>query len=246
MVFFATLFLGILAFGSQAVLSSTFKFELSQVEQCQPVSITFVRDPKANAVPVSLTLLPFGSQPISIPIPDAATNTSGIYVTFFPFAEGTTFMASLDDSTGENAAKVSDVIRVLPSPTGNTTCLPTVRDEVTSSRVFTLDNTVSQCEDFTVSYNQSVVSIPPTVRLYSPEGPSFLLNRTSEDSGNGSATYLMNRARMEQIVLLFDDGQGHRETSALTTSSSTFFTRSIYLPNHLLQSPATRKAANLA
>jgi hypothetical protein len=216
MIFFAALVFGVLAFGSQVVLSLNFKFELSQVEQCEPVSITFVGDANVNAVPMSLTLLPFGSHPISIPIPNAAANTSGVYVTFFPFAEGTTFLASLDDGAGENAAKVSDIIRVLPSPTGNTTCLMPADDKVPS--LFTLDSALSQCEEFTVTYNQSVISKSPTVRLYSPEGPSFIINRTSENPANGSATYMMSYDRTKQVVLLFDNGSNHQETSTLMTS----------------------------
>ncbi|KAF9468623.1 hypothetical protein BDZ94DRAFT_1317790 [Collybia nuda] len=218
MVFFAALVFGALVFGSQVVLALNFKFELSRVEQCEPVSITLVGDASVSAVPMTLTLLPFGSRPISIPIPNAAANTSGIYVTFFPFAAGTTFLAALEDSFGENAAKVSDVIRVLPSPTGNATCLPTTQEaeEVPPTTIFNLNSTPSQCEEFTVSYNKSIVSAAPTVRLYSPKGPSFVLNQTSEDQESGSATYVMSRERSKQVVLLFDT-QGHQETSPLMT-----------------------------
>lgn len=219
MLFFAALVFGVLAFGSQVVLSSNFKFQLSQVEQCEPVTITFVGNTDVKAIPMLLTLVPFNSSPISIPIPNAASNTSGVYVTFVPFAAGTTFVASLDDTTGENVAQVSDVIRVLPSPTENKACLPSLTD--TTPKRFTVDSTFSQCEVFTVNYNRTVISSAPTVRLYSPNGPSRLLNVTTDEPEKGRATYVMDFDRGKEVVLVVDDGFNHQETTALTTGKHT-------------------------
>ncbi|GLB38239.1 hypothetical protein LshimejAT787_0501040 [Lyophyllum shimeji] len=217
MFFLAVLLFGVLAIGPQVVQSLAFKFELSEVKQCEPVSITFVGNSSASAVPMFLTLVPFNSSPISIPIPNAAANTSGVYVTFFPLEAGTTFVASLDDATGENVARVSDIIRVLPSPTNNTTCLPASKDAAKPT-LFTLDNsTFSQCENFTLTYNRTVLFRAPSIRFYSPRGPSRLLNLTSDDAATGTATYLLSFVRNFPVVLVFDDGSSHRQSSALMT-----------------------------
>ncbi|KAF5382626.1 hypothetical protein D9615_003014 [Tricholomella constricta] len=211
---FAVLLFGVLAFGPQVVLSLDFTFQLSEVKQCEPVSISFKGNDKANAIPMWLTLIPFSSSPISIPIPNAAVNTSGVLVTFMPFAAGTTFVASLDDATGENVAKVSDIIRVLPSPSNDSTCLPASQDTVVTH--FTLDNsTFSQCESFTLNYNRTIISRAPSARFYNPKGPSSLLNVTSDDPETGTATYLLKFNRSKEVVLVFDDGLSHRESSAL-------------------------------
>jgi len=219
MFFHAVLLLGVLAFGPQVVLSLNFKFELSEVKQCEPVSITFVGN-STNAIPMRLTLVPFNSNPISIPIPNAAANTSGVYVTFFPFAAGTNFLASLDDATGENVAKVSDIIRVLPSSTGSTTCLPTSKDSANNTHFTVNDSTFSQCEQFSLTYDRNVISRAPSVRLYNPKGPSLLLNSTADDTATGIATYLMSFDRNKEVVLVFDDGSVHQQSTALITSTS--------------------------
>lgn len=213
MLFFTILWLGVLAFGPQAVLSLiTLKFQISEVKQCEPVTMTFVGNTGPDAIPMFLTLIPFGSSPLSIPIPNAAADSSGVYVTFVPFAAGTNFVASLDDATGENVAKVSDVIRVLPSDTGNTTCLPTGP----SPTFFTLNNsTFSQCEEFTLSYDRSVISRAPSGRFYSPKGSSRVLKLKSDDPTTGTATYVMNFDRGKQVVFVFDDGSAHQESSGL-------------------------------
>ncbi|KAF8073874.1 hypothetical protein FPV67DRAFT_1666622 [Lyophyllum atratum] len=218
MFFLAVLLLGVLAFGPQVVLSLDFKFELSEVKQCEPVSITFVGN-STKAVPMRLTLVPFNSTPISIPIPNAAANTSGVYVTFFPFAAGTNFLASLEDATGENVAKVSDIIRVLPSSTGNTTCLPASNGSANNTHLTVNDSTFSQCEQFSLTYDRNVIYRAPSVRLYSPKGPSRLLNSTADDTATGIATYLMSFDRNKEVVLVFDDGFDHRQSTALITVS---------------------------
>ncbi|RDB17953.1 hypothetical protein Hypma_000948 [Hypsizygus marmoreus] len=216
MLFFAVLVFGVLALGPQVVLSLNFNFNISKVEQCEPVSITFVGSASASAIPMLLTLVPSGYNPITIPIPNAAASTSGVYVTFVPFPAGTTFVASLDDVTGESVAKVSDIIRVLPSPTENTTCLPSLQD--TTTRRFTVNSTTfSQCENFTVAYDRTVVTRPPFIRFYNPNGPSRLLNLTADDPATGIATYLMSFERSKEVVMMIDDGFGHREATPIMT-----------------------------
>jgi hypothetical protein len=108
---------------------------------------------------------------------------------------------------------VSNIIDVLPSPTGNTSCLPQVRD---STKLFTIDSAVSQCQEFSLTYNRSVLSHAPSIRLFSPQGPSFTLNRTADDTNQGTARYLMNFNWGKEIILLIDDSSGNRETSPLT------------------------------
>jgi hypothetical protein len=196
---------------------STLEFQISQVKQCEPVSITLVGDSNADDVPMWLTLIPFNSHPVSIQLPNATANMSGVNVTFFPFNEGTSFVASLDDVNGNSTAKVSGIINVLPSPTSKTTCLPQVQN---TTSLFTLSNNISQCQEFNVTYNQSTFSKAPSIRLFNPQGPSFRLNLTADDQG--TATYLMDFDQGEKVVLLIDGGHRHQETSPLTTSKRSF------------------------
>ncbi|KAF8645118.1 hypothetical protein AX16_007947 [Volvariella volvacea WC 439] len=209
-----SLLLSILVFGSQAVHSARFKFKFSEVQQCEPVSITFVGDADLDAVPMTLTVLPFNSNPVVIPIPNAAPNSSGVEVTFLPIAAGTTFIASLDDITGNNSAKVSDIIRVLPSPTNDSTCLPSPSEQ---QRIFRLSGDVEQCEELTVLYDTQTVSSAPSVRLFNPEGTSFLLELTNDDPAQGAARYMMKFSKRSDVVLLISDGHGNQETSDLLT-----------------------------
>ncbi|TFK40770.1 hypothetical protein BDQ12DRAFT_721387 [Crucibulum laeve] len=214
MPFFSFFLFGILALQTQAVLARL-KFSFSDVQQCEPVNITFSGDVDASVAAMTLSILPLNSTPIFIPIPMSAVAPSGVYVTFLPLPAGATFIASLDDLSGENVAQVSDVIRVLPSPSGNLTCLSPAEEQPQTQQIFQLDNTPSQCENLTISYNSSIVANPPSVRLYSPKGVSFLLNRTLVE--NGTATYLLNFLRRSTIVLMIDDGKQNRQTTDLLT-----------------------------
>lgn len=218
MLLIVALAFGALAFGPQVVFSINFQFKISQVEQCEPVAISFIGD--AGASPLTLTLLPFDSRPVSIPIPGAAARLAGVYVTPIPFPAGTSFVASLDDITGENVASISDIITVLPSPTGNTTCLPPVHD--TAPDHFTLSSDLSQCKAFTVTYNNSVTPLAPDVRLFNPEGPSFKLRQVEDDPTSGRATYFLNFSQGKKVVLVFDDRRSIRETTPLLTSATSF------------------------
>lgn len=215
MLVVAALVLGVLAFGPQAVLSD-FKFSFSNVQQCGPFIISFSHDGlSASTLPLTLTVLPFNSRAISIPILDSAPNSTGIYVTFLPLAAGTSFIASVDDATGENAGKISDVIKILPSSNDNSTCLPPITNS--PARLFKLDGTLSQCATFNIDYDPTVVHSAPSVRSFSPEGSATPLNMSSNQASNGTATYLMSTAHGKEVVLLIDDSPGDGETTQLIT-----------------------------
>jgi len=79
------------------------------------------------------------------------------------------------------------------------------------------NNTFSQCENFTLAYDRTVISRAPSVRFYSPRGPSRLLNLTMDEAATGTATYLMSFERNKEVVLVFDDGFNHWQSSALMT-----------------------------
>jgi hypothetical protein len=202
----------VVALFPQVVLSAL-QFQISTVAQCEPVNLTLVRDPNVELVPTTLTLIPFNFYPVSINIPIATADTSELSVSFFPFAEGTSFVASFDDRNGNSAAGVSSIINVLPSP--DTSCLPQPQVQE-SENLFTIDSTVSQCEEFSLTYDLSVLSRAPSIRLFSPQGPSFALDLTADDTNQGTARYLMNFNWGKEIILLIDDGRGNRETSPLT------------------------------
>ncbi|KAG6841693.1 hypothetical protein C0991_007963 [Blastosporella zonata] len=217
--FLAVLVFGVLALGPQVVLSNYVNstFELSEVQQCEPVFITFAANYSAYTLnPTSLTLVPFNSTPVSIPISNTPSNISSVSVTFVPFAAGTPFLASLNDATGESVTQVSDIIQVLPSPTGNVSCLP--KNQAATVNYLTVDNsTFSQCNNFTINYNHTALSRAPSVRLYSPEAPSSLLNLTSDDNTTGTATYLLSFRQSKEVVLVFNDDLGHKISSAIMT-----------------------------
>lgn len=210
LVVISAFLLGVAALGSQAVLAKTFKFKFDNdnITQCAPVSISFQgSDIPADSIPVNLTLLPLNAPPIAIPIPNAAINSSGVYVTFFPLKAGTTFIASLDDQDGDNSAPVSDLFKVLDSD--DTSCLPPDPD---GKALFIYDDSVDQCGNFTVTYTTQEA---PSVRLLKPRGPSFLLQQTDDDIVAKRAIYSMNFSRQNDVVLLFDSGPDQQNTSSL-------------------------------
>ncbi|KAK0188180.1 hypothetical protein F5146DRAFT_745312 [Armillaria mellea] len=217
--------LGVAALGSQAVLAKTFKFKFDNdnITQCAPVSISFQgSDIPADSIPVNLTLLPLNAPPIAIPIPNAAINSSGVYVTFFPLKAGTTFIASLDDQDGDNSAPVSDLFKVLDSD--DTSCLPPDPD---GKALFVYDDSVDQCGNFTVNYTTQEA---PSVRLLKPKGPSFLLQQTDDNIVAQRAIYIMNFSRQNEIVLLFDSGPNQQNTSSLIMVSGDTTTSKDCLP----------------
>ncbi|KAK0464653.1 uncharacterized protein EV420DRAFT_1056675 [Desarmillaria tabescens] len=219
--------LGVAALGSQVVLAKSFKFKFDNesITQCAPVSISFLgSDIPADSIPVNLTLFPLNAPPVAIPIPNAAINSSGVYITFFPLKAGTTFIASLDDQDGDNSAKVSDLFKILDSD--NTTCLPPDPD---GKKLFTFDPPAEQCGNFTVHYNTTEA---PSVRLLKPRGPSFLLPQVDDDAASGTAIYNMNFSRQNDVVLLFDSGPHQQSTSSLITVSGDATTSKTCLSNN--------------
>lgn len=177
--------LAFVALGQQVVLSASFRFNFStSIEQCAPVQISFTGNDDADPIPTSLLLLPLNSTPFSIPIANAAANSTGVTVSFLPLAAGTQFLASLDDSFGDNAAKVSDVFRVQPSPTNDNSCLP----PDPPPPLFTLPTSVSQCEAFSIGYQDAA----PSVRVFFPTGGSFPLAITHDLTKDKTAQYTLN------------------------------------------------------
>ncbi|KAK7469077.1 hypothetical protein VKT23_003571 [Stygiomarasmius scandens] len=214
----------VLVLGPQVVLSDSFKFSFSEVQQCEPLSISFkgTLDPE-DPTPVTLTVLPFNGSVVSIPIPERALNSTSLNVSFLPLPEDSNFIASLDDTTGDNVGQVSDIVRVLPSDT--TSCSLQSKEDFVPS--FAVQDTLSQCENFTVRYDNGIA---PTVRIFFPRGPSYELNRIEDDPSTSTATYLMVAPRQSQMLLMFNDTVSV-ETSALlsvqgdTSSSKSCFPR---------------------
>ncbi|KAG6878501.1 hypothetical protein C0993_005430 [Termitomyces sp. T159_Od127] len=207
----------VLALGPRVVISTSeaITIQLSNVVQCEPVSFILTGQP--HATPTWLTLVPFSSAPVFIPITNTSSTLNSVNVTFVPFAAGTDFIASLDDANHSSVAEVSDIVRVLPSPSRDVSCL--VKSDGRAGSDYVLNtNTVSQCENFTLQYNRTAIFQTPTVRLFNPEGPSLLLKSTSDDTATGVATYLLSFVRNKEVVLVFDDGAGHNASSAIMTA----------------------------
>ncbi|KAF7346586.1 hypothetical protein MSAN_01886800 [Mycena sanguinolenta] len=209
--------LGVVALGPQVVLGS-FKFTLSPVVQCEPVNITFSGSGANNhSVPTTFTIFPLqdNAEPIEIPIPNGATNSTGIQLTFIPLPADTLFIASLDNINGPKPT-VSDVTRVQNSTTGG--CFQTNPSPVT---FYQPDEELSQCEDFTVTYNTSVA---PNITAFVPlvgAFPVFPSNVSTISSTLETtvASYTADIVREVSVMLLLDDQQGHRQTTKLITVS---------------------------
>ncbi|TFY72842.1 hypothetical protein EVG20_g179 [Dentipellis fragilis] len=205
-----------LTFGPQAVLSKFDSILFSSIEQCGSFNVTFSQGKLPPALPLSLTVVPFNATPFSIPIPSSSWNDStgtGALITFLPLAAGSTFVASLDDANGNSTGRVSDVIGIQAS--GNTSCLPTGGAQPAAP--FIVTSTVSQCEPFTVTFNNSADSQPPSVRAFVPKGPAFHVQPTPSSGVPGEANYLMNIPRGLEVALLIQDASGNKADSGLIT-----------------------------
>jgi len=200
----------VLVLGPQVVLSDSFKFSFSEVQQCEPLSISFkgALDPE-DPTPVTLTVLPFNGSVVSIPIPERALNSTSLNVSFLPLPENSNFIASLDDTTGDNVGQVSDIVRVLSSDT--TSCSLQSKEDFVPS--FVVQDTLSQCENFTVRYDHGIA---PTVRIFFPRGPSYELNRIEDDPSTSTATYLMIAPRQSQMLLMLNDTVSVETTALLS------------------------------
>ncbi|OSD07611.1 hypothetical protein PYCCODRAFT_1358666 [Trametes coccinea BRFM310] len=189
----------------------------SEVKQCGNFSVYFAGGKAPAALPLTLSILPINGTPVFIPLPDDAWNSTaetGAAITFLPLTAGTQFIASLDDANGQGTALVSDVLVVDPSDSNDTSCLPT--DTTPFVPRFAVDGPLRQCESFNVAFDPTQGLSAPTVRGLTPQGASFMVNQSDAASNtSGSATYIMDTKRDSQVLFLFSDSTGYRETSTL-------------------------------
>jgi hypothetical protein len=202
----------LLAFGPQVVRSFN-SISFSAVQQCGNFSVKFSGGKLPASLPLVLTVVPFNSTPIAIEISTSTWNNAtltGAAITFLPFPADTQFVASLDDANGIGTGSVSDIIRVDPS--GNSSCLSS---SATAPQRYKLSDSLSQCEDFHVTYDPTAVDDAPEVRAFVPKGSSLFLNQDITASTLGSSAYNMAAAQGEQVVLMFSDDSGFRESTDL-------------------------------
>ncbi|TRM64142.1 hypothetical protein BD626DRAFT_568732 [Schizophyllum amplum] len=188
----------------------SFSFNFTTVRECEPVSLTF---PDVGtdevAVPTRLTLLPVNATPTVIDLPNVADNfLEGINVNFLPLAEGTQFIASLDDDNGDAVAYVTEVLTVQSSNSSDGDCVPAAVDPV-----YTFDTAVTQCGDYSVSYNSSTEA--PTLRVASMSYTTYALNETS--STDEMATFIAAIPQGAQVVFIANNSLGQAQTSPLLT-----------------------------
>jgi hypothetical protein len=205
----------LLTYGPQDVLAFH-SISFSSIAQCGSFNISFAGGKTPPALPLTLTVIPFNSTtPLFIPIPRDAWNGktgTGAAITFLPFAAGMEFVASLDDANGQATGKVSDVIKIQPSD--NSECLFGGGNTTTGTLSYTLDGSLLQCEPFSLSFNSAAES-SPTIRVFRPKGSSFIINSTFESPG--VVTCITEIQRGKEVVMLFDDGCGNRQTTDLLT-----------------------------
>jgi hypothetical protein len=205
-------FIPILFFLHSVVAFTTIRF--SSIRQCGPFNVTFSGN-QPTALPLALTVVPFGSPAISISIPlpnpewDSKTST-GVAITFLPYPAGTTFIASLDDAQGQGTGFTSDIIRILQSD--DTSCVSTAGEVQT----YTAEPPFSQCQPFNVTFDPTQ-AVPPVVRLFVPNGQAPLLNQTQVSHDPGTVSFTMAAFRGQPAVLLFRDGSNHLQSTDLFT-----------------------------
>lgn len=186
----------------------------SSIQQCGPFNVTF-SGTQPTALPLTLTVVPFGSSavPFSIPLPDPkwdSKTSTGVAITFLPYPAGTIFIASLDDAQGRSTGFTSDIIKILQSD--NTSCVSTVE----KTRAYTAEPPFSQCEPFNVTFDPTQ-AVPPAVRLFVPNGQAVRLNQSHELLDPGTASFTMVAFRGQPTVLLFRDGLGRLQSTDLLT-----------------------------
>lgn len=200
----------------------------SSIQQCGSFNVTF-SGPQSTALPLTLSVVPFGSSamPLYIPLPDlewdSGTNT-GVAITFLPYPAGTTFIASLDDARGRNTEFTSDIIKILPSD--NSSCISTTKQ----AQTYTPEPPFSQCLPFNVTFDPAQ-AVPPVIRLFVPNGPNFLLNQTQGVIDPGTSSFTMVAFRGLPVVLLFRDGSDHFQSTNLLTVTGDVTSSSSCLPN---------------
>ncbi|EJC97926.1 uncharacterized protein FOMMEDRAFT_149398 [Fomitiporia mediterranea MF3/22] len=168
----------LLAFPTQAVFCFFKNVNFSTPEQCGPFEVNFSKPTEPPALPLSLTIVPISSYPISVVLPsdswDNNSDAGSARITFLPLESGTKFVASLDDATGNSVGFISDIIAVANSSV--TTCLPPKQGR---SNFYGVHGSLSQCSRFNVTFNPSMISHFPTIRAFLPRYFSFPVNATS-------------------------------------------------------------------
>ncbi|KAI0953735.1 hypothetical protein AcW1_007881 [Taiwanofungus camphoratus] len=215
MLFFFFALVGVLALGlgPQVTLAHFDFVTFSSVQQCTPFHIQFSGGQSPASLPLTLTVVPLNSTPVSIPIPSTAwndTTETGAAITFLPLPAGTDFVASLDDANGVSTGQVSDIIRV--GPFNDTSCLPSAPSA--SQKVFTVQGELSQCEPFNVTYPAHDAA--PSIRAFIPKGVSFPVNQSVAADEPGTATYTMDTFHDSQVVLLLSDKSSNETTALLS------------------------------
>ena len=210
MLFFIPFFF----FLASVAATSFTTIRFSGIRQCESFNVTFSGN-QPTALPLALTVVPFGSSavPITIPLPNPEwhpkTNT-GVAVTFLPYPAGTTFIASLDDVQGRSTGFTSDIIRVLQSD--NASCVSTAQ----GVKTYTAEPQFSQCQPFSVTFDPTQ-AVSPFVRLFVPNGQASILNQTQDSYDPGTAIFTMAAFRGQPAVLLFRDGSDHLQSTDLFT-----------------------------
>ena len=230
----------VLVWGPRAVLSQFNTITFSPVQQCGNFSVQFSGGKPPSAVPLTLTVIPLNSQPISIVVPSSSWNAAtatGVMITFLPLSAETEFVASLDDSNGEGTGLVSDVLRVKPSD--DTSCLPTSTTPPEERYTIEDSQDLSQCEPYTILFDPDDVDVPPRIRAFVPRNFSFFANRTS--SSAGSATYILNAVQNQQVVLEFSDDTGFTQTTGLLPVGGNSSSSTACLPNFSFLSNSTNQ-----
>lgn len=205
---FLLLFLGFVLVGPQVALAAfRFNFSPSPIEECAPVTVSFTGNIHNNSLPQTLTVLPFNSTPISIPIPNATVNSTGVGVSFLPMISGTEFIASLDMTNGINVAKVSDIFNI-DTTNGNTSCVPAPQ-----TPPYILPTSVSQCAPFNVTFTTASV---PNLRLMEPNNSAILMHAIPS-TPSGVATFIMNAPRSQEVLLVAYDSVTNDITKGWTS-----------------------------
>jgi len=182
----------------------------TSISQCYPFTLGFHLDSiNPSLLPLSLQILPFNSSNIiNIPIPINALSKNSVSISFIPFPAGTSFIAAFQDNTNSTHGSITNIIQIQPS--SNSSCLQQQQQLLP----YAIHGNISQCNSFNLTYNNSLVTQPPQVRAFSPQGYSLTLNLTNQPT-NDIATYLMAANQADDVILLFDDLQGHRQTTSL-------------------------------
>ncbi|KAH9969643.1 hypothetical protein BC827DRAFT_1372427 [Russula dissimulans] len=204
------------AFAPRGALSMFQFFSYSNVRQCGHFSISFYGGQPPAALPLTLTVVPFNSTPLTFTLPESAwdnSTSSGIYRTVLPLPAGVGFLASLGDAEGNDAALASGVVQIMDST--NTSCISPYN--VAPAPFQLVGNAVSRCLPFDVSRNASSSRDHLSARAFIPTGLSSRLPKTGFHTSQGidTFTYIMNVAQGIPVALLFEDSQGNSQVSDL-------------------------------